>query len=274
MAEIQCNFCFNYIEVDPQWQVVRCPYCNNTFQVVLPGNNAPVPQTQYFQPEQAAYSTPQPQSQFSVPNIYLQQQDANTLITNGDYNTLFELVIQAMMSNNVSIKTSDPATGTISGNAPYGINPFGMSVNCHIYGQAGSAMVKFQACFTDSFDTFGACRQKISEIISCIMSQSQILQSAAVTSVAPAMSQYNSPSSSEASSLASNGRICGILGFFIPLASWIGLVLSIIALSKIPAGDKATRSIAQTGLILSIIAIVLNFIAGIILFVLASLANF
>lgn len=184
MGMIQCRLCNNFFQIYPQCRTAICPYCNNKIDLT------------------AAFEQTQNSAQ-----VFLQQQSEDTLITNGDFNTLFDVVVQVMMFNNVSIQISDKMSGVISGNALYETNFSGMVVECNFYRQNDLTMIKFNAYFNNAFDNSGVCRGKISEIVSGVMTQFHIIQSSAGISYMPKNSQYYARNAGGTSAMSTNGRV-------------------------------------------------------------------
>lgn len=82
----------------------------------------------------------------------------------GDYETIWEKVLQAMQMQNVRLKEQNMSQGRITGKCRYGINIFGMKVSALFFFNGPTINLEFRAEFVDAIDTVGACDKKVQEL--------------------------------------------------------------------------------------------------------------
>jgi hypothetical protein len=106
----------------------------------------------------------------AVPTSSFQMVEMGHFIFAIPYDQAFSMVEQAMADCGAKIKKRSPEAGQMEGKCRYGINPFGMTVMALFFSDASGAHVEIKACFTDAFDTFGACKKKVRKISERLMS--------------------------------------------------------------------------------------------------------
>ena len=268
MACFKCPVCGNDFEITPEMVNVPviCPVCAAqvtvdsaafqmaTFQTANINSGAMPPPPDMPPPVMGQAYT---QTMDGFGNMCLQQQGNGIFVSDRDYNTLFQMVIQAFQQAGVTIKESNPANGVISGKSPYGINPFGMTVSCKFSSYGNNISFQITAMFTDTLDTFGATKNKIREISNIIQQQAPMLEN--VPRNTQMLMNLQQGNTKDYTALANTGRVFSILGFFVPFVVLAGLIISIVVLciATDNRNDDARR-IATSGLIIAICAIVLS----------------
>ena len=96
--------------------------------------------------------------------------DDTTFVTDTPYEALFGLARDAAASAGGTIKSQDPATGSIQAKFRYGINPTGIRVGIQLRRSAdGETEVVVTGRIGDSFDTTGAGKKRGREVLNALI---------------------------------------------------------------------------------------------------------
>jgi hypothetical protein len=182
------------------------------------------------------------------------------------YDQAYAILQRAMSECEVKVKERSLEKGLLVGKNRVGINPFGMTVTAAFYSDGGPVHVEITATFTDSFDTFGYCSKKISQITDRVQSltiansAAAVIpttetepQSVVVPSAPPTYSERMGPSFQGKATTGFALALGGLL--FVPTA-FVGLVMCAIALRGMSTStNKAGKGLATAGAIIGFIAI-------------------
>lgn len=184
------------------------------------------------------------------------------LYCTGPYDRIFAATKHALQLCQVNLKKVSESTGEIQGNAPYGINMFGMSIYVSLRSLGLETRIEISASFTDAFDTFGACTKKVNQIseqlIETIGTASRPVQGtefSPAVSVAPRLSSQAGPS---LRGRAMTGFFLSLLGLCFGPVALVGLILSSITYSSIASSKNQEGSgWAIAGIVLGFLGLLL-----------------
>ena len=190
------------------------------------------------------------------------------LINNGrvmfscPYDKALNITENAMVASGAKIKKIDKVKGLIVGKCRYGINLFGITINCIFYSKDSKTIVsEITASFTDAIDTVSACENKVAQICREIvwiaknqhsMPQNHgepVIKTAtdsnqALTSITDQMGPCHRKK-------AITGFIFSLVGIFLGVTSVPGIIISSIALNSIfNSKNKKGKGIALAGVII------------------------
>lgn len=236
-------------------RATSCPSCGAPTQ-----NETKPPIPEVIPLEQSGTSTADQQ------RVSVLSSGNGVLFCTGPYGRLFALTKQAMQVCQVKIKSSSESSGEIHGKAPYGINVFGMSIYASLSPMGSQTKIEVRASFTDAFDTFGACRKKVDQIL-----QQLVMTIGTASPPAADMGAYSgvhvTPRLSAKVGQSQLGK--AIVGFLISLSGlcfWplaiVGLIMSnSVYMSINVSNNKSGRTLALCGTLVGFVGVVFPIVA-------------
>ena len=176
------------------------------------------------------------------------------------YDQAWAVVEKAMAECDVKIKERSLEKGLLKGKCKYGINPFGITVTATFYSDGGTTNAEIAANLTDSFDTFGACKKKVTQLSERIAALAMAGQPA-FSAPMPSSSTRVPPSYANREGPSYKGK--AVTGFFLSLGGLffgpcaiVGLIMCGKALTSMStSSNKKGQGWAIAGLIVGFIAL-------------------
>ena len=204
----------------------------------------------------------------------------------GDYSQIFQLVERALHECDTTVKERSTENGLLRGKCKYGLNPFGITVTATFYDAPPNTRVDIEANLTDAFDTFGACKKKVTQISQRIIeigvcnaghsspspthpresfdfvAGPQVAPSSDGLTFSPLASVARPPSYTQRAGVSYRGKAMtslwlSIAGIFIGPVAIAGLVMSSLALTGMATStNQEGKRLAIAGAIIGLIAAV------------------
>ena len=151
----------------------------------------------------------------------------------------------------------------------YGLNPFGITVTGSFYSEGSTVHAEITANLTDAFDTFGACKKKVSQISDRIRSVANAGAQVAVTppTAIPVAKQvvgttppvYTQRAGPSLKGKATTGFWLSVGGFFFMPAAIGGIIMCGMALNGMSTStNKDGQGLAQIGAVVGVVAILVS----------------
>ena len=161
----QCPYCNVVLEAQDDWvdMQTECPQCKNSITIKPQAVPQAVPQgfPQVF-PQGVPLAVPQgvPQAINAANNVTVYPTADGKFNISGDYQTIWQIVLQVMAECQITIREQNMQQGRIVGNCQYGITAFGMTVVALLYASGPMITLDFQVSLSEALDTMGACNKK------------------------------------------------------------------------------------------------------------------
>lgn len=194
--------------------------------------------------------------------ISVQQVGSGKLICKGPYERLFSATKSAFQLCQVSIKQESQDTGEIRGNAPYGMNLFGMSIYASLSSMGSQTKIEISASFSDAFDNFGACSKKVAQIseqlVDLLTASFESIDSKETNSGISFAPRLRSKNGQSYQGKAITGFFLSLLGLCFGPVALFGVIFSCSAYSTISASkNKEGKGWALVGIIVGFIGLML-----------------
>ncbi len=184
------------------------------------------------------------------------------------YDQAYAIVERAMSECEVQIKERSPEKGLLMGKCKPDIRSSGITVTCIFYSDAGMTQAEVTATLAQAFDTFGVCKNKVTQISDRIWSLAAVAHPSVAASFSPAAAsapfqQSSPPSYAQRAGPSFKGK--AVTGYWLSFcglcfgpAAIVGLIMCGLALNGMStSSNKDGRGWAIAGLIVGFITLLL-----------------